>query len=249
MSESEFKNYKIYDLTRVLSRDMPTLWMNLSWYRPPIMAQTTDFSGMYIEPDRKGFYETIHIIHSHTGTHMDAPAHYYNDQDHWAMHNIPIDRLIGEGVILGIPKGEKQEITLEDLKKAKQEIHDEDIVVFNTGWHKKFCGPITDWEKAKHYASNWPGIHEEVAEYLVDKKVKWVGIDHLCLDPYRHSEAGDNTWLVHQILLKHNIPIVEDVVGDIDKITDKRSVIMALPHPVFRADGFLCRALALLKEQ
>jgi len=241
--------YKLYDLTRVLSKDSPTIFMDLSYYRPPIMAITTDFKGVHIAPDRTGFFETVHIIHAHSGTHMDAPGHYFDDSEHWDIHEIPLERLMGEGIILGIPKGERGEITLDDLENTEPKIQEGDIVIFNTGWHQKYCGPITDWAKAKYYASNWPGLDEGVAKYLVSKKVKWVGIDNLCLDPLSHSEHGDNTWIDHVILLKENIPIVEEVVGQIDEITGKRCLLMALPIPVYKSDAFQCRVVAMVKKK
>lgn len=243
-----FDEYELYDLTRVFSKDSPTLFMDLSYYRPPITAITTDFKGIHIAPERTGFFETVHIIHAHTGTHMDAPGHYYEDSEHWDIHEIPLERLMGEGVILDIPKGERGEISLSDLEKAEPKIHEGDIVILNTGWHEKYCGPITDWEKAKYYASNWPGLSADAAKYLASKRVKWVGIDNLCLDPYNHSDHGDNTWIVHFILLKENIPIVEEVVGRVDEITGKRCLLMALPIPVYRSDAFPCRVAALVKK-
>jgi kynurenine formamidase len=243
-----FDEYKLYDLTRVLSPDSPTIFMDLSYYRPPITAITTDFKGTHIVPNRTGFFETVHIIYSHSGTHMDAPGHYFDDSEHWDIHEVPLERLMGEGVILGIPKGERGEIILDDLDKAEPKIQEGDIVIFNTGWHQKYCGPISDWEKAKYYASNWPGLDEEVAQYLVSKKIKWVGIDNLCLDPYSHSEYGNNTWIDHVILLKENIPIVEEVVGQIDEITGKRCLLMALPIPIYKSDASQCRVVALVKK-
>lgn len=241
---TELNKYKKYDLTRVLSKDMPTMWMDLSYYRSPLTGITTDFEGVHINPDRTGFFETFHVIHAHSGTHMDAPGHYFDDSEHWDMHEVPLERTMGEGVILGTTKGEKGEITIEDIENAEPEIQKGDIVIFNSGWHEEFCGPITDWEKAKYYASNWPGINEEVARYLVDKDVKWVGIDNLCLDPVSNSDRGDDSWLVHQTLLENNIPIVEEVVGDIDKITGERCLITGFPIPVYRSDGFPCRVVA-----
>ncbi len=243
-----FDEYKKYDLTRVLTNDLPTSFMENKYYLPPIIATTTDFNGTHTVPDRKGFFETVCVIYAHTGTHMDAPGHYFDDPEHPDIHEIPVEQLMGEGVILDVPKGEKGEVTVEDIEKGGPPIQEGDIVVLNTGWHKNYCGPITDLEKAKYYASNWPGLSKEAAEYLVSKRVKWVGIDNLCLDPISHSDRGDNSWIVHRTILGANIPIVEEVVGDIDKITGKRCLLMALPIPVYRGDAFCCRVVALIKE-
>ena len=72
------------------------------------------------------------------------------------------------------------------IKKLYRIINSQDIVLFYTGWGRY-------WGNKKNYLGNdkfgdtkdlhFPGISKEAAQYLVDKKVKAIGLDTPSLDP------------------------------------------------------------------
>lgn len=244
------KKRKIYDLSLPWGRDLPTFGMSLSFYNPPMIATYSEYGTTMLEQPRlkasKPFYDTLLTFFSHTGTHFDSPIHCRKDA--WSIDQVPLDRLWSEGVVVGIPKGELGEVTPQDLEKARPAIQEGDIVLVNTGWHKNFCGPITNWDKAVYYARKNPGLTKEAAEWLIKKKVKVVGVDHLGVDHPKYWDSGDNTWPVHRGLLSNNIPMLQPLGGQIDEVTGKRCMIVCAPVNYVGGDGFPVRVLAMVEE-
>ena len=70
----------------------------------------------------------------HVSTHADSPIHV--EEGYPFTDQIPIERYVGKGVIVSIPKGKWEVITPEDLEKAEPAIEKGDIVIINSGWHR-----------------------------------------------------------------------------------------------------------------
>lgn len=244
------KKRKIFDLSLPWGRDLPTFGMSLSFYNPPMIATYSEFGNTLLEKDRKKasapFFDTLLTFFSHTGTHFDSPIHC--KKECWSIDQVPLDRFWSEGVVVGIPKGELGEVVPEDLEKVKPKIQEGDIVLINTGWHKNFCGPLTNWDKAVYYARKNPGLTKEAAEWLIKKKVKVVGVDHLGVDHPKYWDSGDGTWPVHRGLLMNNIPMIQPLGGQIDEVTGKRCMIVCPPVNYVKGDAFPIRVLAMIEE-
>jgi len=247
-------NRKLYDLSVPFGRDLPTYNMSLNFYNPPMLATysrygTTHFEKKYNRPSGP-FYDTLIVFFSHTGTHLDSPIHCGKDKEEelWSVDQIPLDRLWGVGIVVGIPKGELEEITVEDLENATPRIEEGDIVVINTGWHKNFCGPLTDWDKAVYFANKNPGLKHEGAKWLIDRGIKVLGVDYLGVDHPDVRETGDDTWPCHTGFLAHNIPMLQLLGGQIDEVTGKRCQICYAPVKYVGGDAFPIRVLAMVEE-
>jgi len=234
-------------------RDLPTYAMSLNFYNPPMIATyslfgTTPFEKIY-NRQTGPFYDTLIVFFSHTGTHLDAPRHCTKGpQTGWSVDQIPTDYLWGDGVVVGIPKGELEEITPQDLERATPKIEEGDMVVINTGWHKNFCGPLTNWDKAVYFANKNPGIKQAGAQWLINKKVKAVMADYIGIDHPAVTERGDNSWPCHIGLLSAGIPMVQVLGGQIDEVTGKRCEICYAPVKYVGGDGFPVRVLAMVEE-
>ena len=246
------KNRKIYDLLVPFGRDLPTYAMSIGFYNPPMFASysifgTTHFERIYNRtPYSAPFYDTLVSFFSHTGTHLDAPIHCA--KDNWSVDQIPLDRLWGDAVVVNIPKGELEEITSKDLEKATPKIKEDDIVVINTRWHKNFCGPLTDWNKAVYFATRNPGLGHDGAKWLINRRVKVVMVDYLGVDHPKYTERGDGSWPCHIGFLTHNIPMVQLLGGQIDQVTGKRCQVCYAPVKYMGGDGFPVRVLAMVEE-
>jgi len=234
---------KLYDLSPNWGRDMPTYGMNLDQYNPPMLGTYTSYDGTPMRSNWKGYYDTVICLYSHTGCHIDAPAHY--NRNGWTVDKIPLDHLVGEGVVVSIPKGELEEIGPEDLKKARPEIKKGDLVVINTGWHKHYSGPISNWKKAVYYAMKNPGIVKEGADWLVKRGIKNLLVDYIGVDHVKHTERGDNSWAVHKTMAYNNIPMTQVLGGQIDDVTGVRCTIICAPVKYFKGDGFPVRVMAM----
>jgi kynurenine formamidase len=200
----------------------------------------------------------------HRGTHMDAPIH--------VLENTPFItgyetwRFFGTGVAVSIPKGKWGVITPEDLEKARPKIQPGDIVMINTGSHH-------NWGDNPEYFAYSPGLYKGAAEWLVEKGVRLVGIDVQALDhplgtvlgphgpgpiqPFLNDEYKAETgrdiiedfpyWEpCHNILMTNGIPGIENIGGDLDKVTGKRCTFMAFPWRWTTGEGCALRVVAVI---
>jgi kynurenine formamidase len=138
-------------------------------------------------------------------------------------------------------RGELEESTDDDLERArsKTEIKKGDVLIINTGWHRR-------WEEPD-YPKKFPGIVKSGAEWLVQAGVKLVGVDWICIDHPRQTDMGDNSWASHKIVLSGNIPVIENIGGDVDKVKGQRVTVMALPVKAEEGDGFPIRVVVAVE--
>src|SRR5579862_5778690 len=73
----------------------------------------------------------------HTSTHVNAPIHLIPQAA--AVGDLPLDRFFGTGVALSIPKGKWELIEPADLERAAPGVRAGDIVLINTGWHRRYA--------------------------------------------------------------------------------------------------------------
>jgi kynurenine formamidase len=200
----------------------------------------------------------------HRGTHMDAPIHVQENTP--TLTGYPLWRFFGTGVAVSIPKGKWGVITPKDLENAEPKIQKNDIVMINTGSHRNY-GDNAD------YFGYSPGLYKEAAEWLVERGVKLVGVDVQALDhplatflgphgpgpgqPHLDAEYKAETgrhiiedfpyWEpAHKIMMTNGIPGIENIGGDIDKITGKRCTFFAFPWRWPEGEGCALRVVAIL---
>ncbi len=161
-----------------------------------------------IEPagvmDRDGFLDHHIRFGTHTGTHMDAPAHMLKDGKN--LDDVPLEQFSGRGVYVRI----EGEFRLGVVQKA--DIREGDIVIFHTGMMEKYMEP--------GYFKDFPSITEDVANYLVSKKVRIVGVD-MC-------SPDKPPFPVHKILLSNDILIIENLCN-LERLAGKKFQVYAFP--------------------
>lgn len=199
----------------------------------------------------------------HTGTHLNAPRHLVAKAE--GVGQIALERLFGSGVILSIPKGKWELITVADLEAASPAIESEDIVVISTGWHHHYSD-------SQEYYGHAPGLSKAAAEWLVAKQIKLLAmdtpqIDHplaTSLGPHRNgpqikrlpkdyeSEIGHPAlqdfpeWnAAHRALLAAGVPTIENAGGDLDEVTGQRCTLQAYPWHWPEGDACPIRFVAM----
>ena len=115
---------KVYDLTHTIKNDMPVY---------PGTEQPQLTTACTIE--EAGYRETLLHMFSHTGTHMDAPAHMLLDGA--PLDSYDADKFTGTAVVVDC-RGEA-DISLPLLKRY--DLDGVDFVLFCTGWDKKWGTP------------------------------------------------------------------------------------------------------------
>ena len=105
----------------------------------------------------------------HNTTHIDAPAHVIQGTPF--IDEVPLPHFFGSGIVVSIPKKKWEPITYDDLEKAAGKIvRPRDVVIVNTGWHRKY-------DDSEEYFCYAPGFVKSAGEWFVEKKVKVVGHD------------------------------------------------------------------------
>ena len=232
---------------------------------PPVVRTTHELgvSGNQTFMQR---YETS----MHSGTHFDAQNHAIEGGADLA--SIPLNTLFGNGIIVDVSDsvGEWDIIQPEHLM-SRAEIRSEDIVICHTGWHDYFAyGKKPDQEK---YLFRQPGGGIELAEWIVQMRLKWIGID--CGSPDHPMNNGailkrrpdlveafekkasrpvdevfppENRFCMHRIPFAENITHVENIGGDVDRVLGRRCNIGVFPWKLVGGDGCISRVIAFLDD-
>ncbi|MBS3908146.1 MAG: cyclase family protein [Actinobacteria bacterium] len=201
----------IYDISVGIHESMPTWPGDPGFERAPVHSIS------------EGASSDVSVIRmgSHTGTHVDAPAHFLQGAP--TVEQLPLDVLVGEAVVIEVKS--EQSITPQELKAAG-------IV----GETRVLCKTRNSalWESPE-FTADFVYFTPEAAEYLAESGVRLVGIDYLSVGAY-HQGIG-----VHRAFLKSGIVIVEGL--DLSGVEVGRYEIMCLPLKIIGADGAPARVL------
>ncbi len=130
-----------------------------------------------------GYQVSLVSLGSHTGTHVDAPRHFYPDG--LTLDQFPLERLIGRGVVFDCR--ENAGAGLDEL--VAQQL-DSNAVAQG--------GLVLLWTEGRL-------LTVAAAEMLVEAGVGLVGIDAPSVDAEPYP--------VHRLLLAHDVLIVENLCG------------------------------------
>ena len=212
---------KIVDLTLTISPRIPTF---------PGSPKPRFISWSKIKKD--SYNLELLFFSSHTGTHLDAPYHFA--EDGMKIHEIPLERLVSDAILIKIKKEKNQLIQKSDVIKFEKTygtIQSNSTVVFFTDWQKNLKKP--------NYFTNNPGLSVSAATYLASKNTNLIGIDSASIDLGKNKNFS-----VHKILSKNNILIVENL-KNLDKISTQNFKLIILPLKLKDATGSPVRAIAL----
>ncbi len=214
---------KIIDLTHTISENMPVY--------PGTERPKLEVANTY---EKEGFKETLLSMFSHTGTHMDSPAHLFEKRT--TLDSFKVEQFVGKGLIINCSDlQEGQRITMKYIEEVKEEANKAEFILFYTGWDKR-------WGTSSYFG-DYPYITEEVAEYLIKSKKKGVGLDVIGIDP-----ISDENLTIHKKLFAETDIVVIENLTCLDKVGDKLFNFCALPIKFRNSDGAPIRAIAILEE-
>jgi arylformamidase len=209
------------DLTHSFSQHAP----RLAIFPPPIVSK---FASMPENPANVSRLDTV----VHVGTHVDAPRHFYADGP--GMDEVPLDRLVGAGVVASMRLPEFGEISARDLEAVTPAIREGDILAICTGWEKQ-------WE-----TDGWnrhPCLTQDAADWLVSKKIRLFAIDTPTPDLATERRDADFDFPIHCTLLKHGV-LISEQVANLERLAGSRVEFMFCPVPILGSDGAPARVLA-----
>jgi arylformamidase len=169
-------------------------------------------------------------IGAHTGTHVDAPAHFVDGAT--PIDRVSLDSLVGPAVVVDMTPVEG-DVTAADLEKA--EIDGEKRVLLKT---RNSAGPLKETERAP----SWVGLAPDAAQWVIDHGVELIGIDYLTIESHRRTD----TWDAHHALLGAGVLILEN--ADLDAVTPGRYELVCLPAKLAEADASFARAILIERD-
>lgn len=215
---------KIIDLTHTISENMAVY--------PGTDKPKLELATTY---EKDGFKETKLTMFSHTGTHMDAPAHLFSNRT--VLNCLPVEQFVGIGLVIDCSElKEGQRITIDFIKKVQKKADAAEFLLFYTGWDKYFG--------MESYFGEYPFITEEVADYLIQSQKKGVGLDTIGLDP-----ISDENLTLHKKLFENTEIVVIENLVKLGEIGSDLFTFCALPLKFKDSDGAPIRAIAILEDK
>ena len=260
------RSYRVYDLGRPLDAGTPVAPGHPN-FRMALLRRHGDVQ----RPDGSSSANELISTSGHTGTHIDALAHFSKEGRLQGGHDAyeasrgarfkvhgadAIAPIVTRGVLLDVAAAEGaavlepgRPITADDVEKTCRhqglEIGAGDAVLFRTGW------PIGRYQNEAAYVG-WPtgvpGPDESAARWLADRRVHVAGSDTLAFE-WLAPGAGHSRLPVHVILLVENgIHIIE--VLDLEELAAAgvhEFLFVCSPLKLVGATGSPVRPLALLE--
>lgn len=184
----------------------------------------------YIRREEAGYNVHAVSLGSHTGTHVDPPAHFLDGAAR-KVGDIDLNGLIGPGLLIDVRGKEPREtITIEDLSPYEDRILPGRIVVFMTSWDEK--------EQEEGYLDH-PYISEDVAKFLISKGIRTIGIDTINADP-----TWGDAFPVH-VLFAENDGLIVEALSNLSSISQPEPYFVFAPLKLMDSSGAPVRALAL----
>lgn len=168
--------------------------------------------------EKDGFQDHYVSFNNHIGTHLDAPVHMYKDGK--SLDRIPLENFTGRGVYIKVVNNT---FDLEKIRKVA--IGEGDIVLFHTGMSERLY--------EEDYYKSYPQVPVEVAQHLVDKGIKMMGVD---------MGGVDHDFSIHRLLLKNEVLILENLIN-MGTLSGKEFKVYAFPLK-FELDASPVRVVA-----
>lgn len=220
---------KIIDLTHPVNESMP-------------MYPGTDAPRLHVAYGYKefGFVETLISMYSHTGTHIDAPAHIYANG--CPLDKYPVDQFIGKALVIDcrdLQKGEK--ISMRLLEEKESCLNETEFILFLTGHSALWSDP--------GYFENFPVMSDEVVKWVNWRKLKGIGIDAPSFDPVtvENPEQAAGDLHHHRAILRTNHTLLLENLCNLEETGNELFILCALPLKTTNADGAPARIIAILE--
>ncbi|KAL5504566.1 hypothetical protein ACEPAH_7227 [Sanghuangporus vaninii] len=181
-----------------------------------------------------GYSVTSISLGSHSGTHIDAPCHFFEEGK--TIDELDLSALVGPAVVIDISdKGPRERITWDDLvrRNIAELVKGHSILLVRTGWSIHWKTPL--------YLDH-PFFDTGVARNLID-----LGVRVFCVDTLNPDETlvdgADGDFGVHETILGSGAMIVENLTN-LDLLPIDHVHVSLVPLALTGCDGSPIRAVA-----
>ena len=201
---------KLIDLSHKIEHNMPIY---------PGDSRTNLYQEKFLDKDKYNNY--LLEINMHAGTHIDSPMHLTDSKKY--ISELTIDSFYAEGCILNV----KSQAVIKFKDKYKTLVKENSIVLLYTGFDEYYG--------TNEYYENHPCIDMEFCEFLIERKIKMLGMDTPSPDRYPFA--------IHKLLFKNNICILENLTNLNKLLEEGNFEVIAFPLKI-NADSSITRAVA-----
>ncbi|MCP5052187.1 MAG: cyclase family protein [bacterium] len=181
--------------------------------------------------EKDGFVERKLSFFSHTGTHIDAPAHILPHGP--TLDQLPIGTFTGPGSKIDLTGINGNKIGLSHIQPFEGLFETSDFILLHTGW-SRFWG-------VANYFGDYPVLTPEAARWILGFKLKGIGLDMISIDA---MDAGSLP--IHNIILEQSI-IIENLTR-LDQLPETGFNFSCFPLNIEAADGSPVRAVAVVRD-
>jgi arylformamidase len=161
-------------------------------------------------------------LSAHTGTHIDAPFHFFDDG--LDIISLDLTKFLSFVKVFEL----KVERCITDIDLLSLDIEEGDAIILKTS--NSFL------PEDEPLSEKYTYLDISAAEYLVTKKVKTIGVDHLTVD-----SLDSKDFPVHKLLLSNKIGIIEGL--RLKAVNEGIYLLAALPLKLEGLDGSPIRAV------
>ena len=213
---------KVIDLTHTITEGMPVY----PGTEPPSLTPANTY-------EKDGFKETRISMFSHTGTHMDPPAHLFPGRT--ALDQFPPEQFIGKAVVIDCRDlADGEPITMERIRRAGEKAERADFLLFNLGWDKR-------WGTDSYYG-DYPCLDEDVMDFILNGSYKGIGFDVIGLDPIADIDLTRHK----KLFAEKEIVNIENLCR-LDECGADLFWFSCFPLKIADSDGAPIRAVALFE--
>lgn len=207
-------------------------------------------------PNGYGWATEFIQLSSHSGTHLDAPYHYYPTMNEgeraWTIDEVPLEWCYGNGVILDFSdRPDGYALTVEDfeaaLKRLDYKLQPGDIVLIRSGAADRWGQP--------EYLEAGCGVGKEATRWLIAHGVHVVGTDAwswdiplpICAQAFKENQDPSTLWEAHRVGR-------EQAYCHMEKMTNLESApalgakIVCFPVKLKAASAGWVRAVAIVED-
>ncbi len=203
---------KIYDISVDIQKGMPTY------------PGDPKYKSRKLKSVEHDGYEIHRLtLGNHTGTHVDAPAHFVEGGA--TITELPLDILTGRVRVVEIV--DKEKVGLQEIQNLQLE-NDFRILLKTRN--------SSLWKKKKRFQKNYVYLTLDAAQYFAENDIKLIGFDYLSLEKF-----GDSNHPVHRYLLGNQVIIVEGL--NLSEVEPGEYEMSCLPMKLTGLDGAPARVI------
>jgi kynurenine formamidase len=241
---------EVIDLTAPLSPSTPVLQL------PPPFANTIHLS---LEPvsafDDAGPMWRWNNIHTgeHTGTHVDAPAHWVTGRDGATVDQITLTRLIGPAVVVDATDevAADSDFVLEpehllSWEERHGRVPDGAWLLLRTGWSARAHDEAA-FLNADEQGPHTPGPSVAAARWLAEERsITGFGVETVGIDS-GSAGAMDPAFPAHYFLLGADMYGLTQL-QNLDRLPVTGAMLIVTPLPIVGGTGSPARVVALVEH-